>query len=72
MTFRKDSRGSKHDKRTKVVITQSLNDLRNEEERKIYRMLFQYAMGILQDERVVAVSTFEERYGSNRRDQGPQ
>jgi len=29
-------------------------------------------MSILQDERVIAVSTFEERDGSDRCDQGPQ
>ena len=63
---------SKHDQHTKIVISQGLNDLRNEEERKINRVLFQHAMGILQNEWVVAVPTFEERDGSDWWNHGPQ
>ena len=62
--------GGQHLKRTKVVILQGLSDSRDEG-RRVYR-IFQYTMGILQDEQVITVSTFEEQGGSHRWDQGPQ
>ena len=53
-------------------MSQSLNDLRDEEECEIDGMLFQYAMRVLQNERVIMVPPFEERDSSDRRNQGPQ
>jgi len=70
--LRLEHQGGRHDKRTEVVISKGLNDLRNEEECNVDMMLFQHAMRVLQDEWVVAVSTLEERYGSDWRNQGPQ
>ena len=57
---------------TKVVISKGLDDLRDEEECEIDVMLLQHTVCVLQNKWVIVVAPFEERYGGNRGDKGPQ
>lgn len=56
---------------TQLVNAESLYDLRDEEERQFHRVLLEDPHGILQDQRMVAVSRLEVHQSGDRRDRCP-
>jgi hypothetical protein len=57
---------------TKIIMTKSLYNLRNEEECELYRMLLQHTMGILQYDRIVLVLALKESNGNHGRHRCPE
>lgn len=66
-TLRKGMRTPEDSILTQFVIPQCLHDLRDKEESEVHRMLFQNAMSILQQQRVVAVALLEVCDSQDRR-----
>lgn len=48
---------------TKFIIAEGLDNLRNEEESQVDRLLLHYSMGILQDQWFIVIAPFEKCVG---------
>lgn len=57
---------------TEIIVTKSLHELWNKEERQVDRVPFQDAMRVLQDDRIVLEATLEERVRNDCGDGCPQ
>ena len=57
---------------TSVIVSKSLDNLRNEEESEVHWVLSHDSIGVLQQDRITIVAPFEEGVGHDRRNWCPE